>query len=93
MFCTLQLLAILARPGFTVFSRGVRTRFLNPLSDHADSRPLPPDPDSLLPVEHPDYAGDLTCPPKLLFLQARRGHTRARSKRTPPPKIHDDSDD
>lgn len=92
-FCTLQLLTILARLEFTFFSRGVKTRFLNPLYDHANNRPLPPDPDSLLPVEHPDYTGDLTCPPKLLFPQARRSHTRAHHKRTPPPKIHDDFSD
>ncbi|KDQ31757.1 hypothetical protein PLEOSDRAFT_1110937 [Pleurotus ostreatus PC15] len=81
------------RPTLTYVFRGVKTRFLNPLYDHANNRPLPPDPDSLLPVEHPDYTGDLTCPPKLLFPQARRSHTRAHHKRTPPPKIHDDFSD
>ncbi|KAF4573194.1 hypothetical protein AB1N83_005880 [Pleurotus pulmonarius] len=81
------------RPTLTYVFRGVKTRFLNPLYDHVNNRPLPPDPDSLLPVEHPDYTGDLTCPPKLLFPQARRRHTRAQSKRTPPPKVHDDFSD
>ncbi|KAL0958518.1 hypothetical protein HGRIS_000660 [Hohenbuehelia grisea] len=66
------------KPTLTYVFRGVKTEFMNPLYDHVNNRPLSPDPDSRLPPEHPDYSGDLSCPPTVLFPEAHRAQKRRR---------------
>ncbi|KAF5349263.1 hypothetical protein D9756_009469 [Leucocoprinus leucothites] len=70
----------LERPTVTYVFRGVRREYHNPLYDHKKNRPLSPPPQSLLPIEHPDYSPPVGCKPTVLFPGAPKGKRPARAK-------------
>ncbi|KAL0057230.1 hypothetical protein AAF712_016137 [Marasmius tenuissimus] len=55
------------QPFVQMVFRGVRKTYPNPYYDHKRGRPKSPDPNSLLPPEHPDYSPDLRGQPKVLW--------------------------
>lgn len=50
--------------------------------DHVRNRPISPPRGSKLPVDHPAFSPDPSCPPKLLFPEAhkRRNATKGKAK-------------
>ncbi|KIY48391.1 hypothetical protein FISHEDRAFT_58900 [Fistulina hepatica ATCC 64428] len=71
------------RPTMTYVYRGTKRVYPNPMYNPATGRARSPDPNSLLPPEHPDFTPDTRCPPKLLFpalraVAAKRHKTAAR---------------
>ncbi|KAJ3571126.1 hypothetical protein NP233_g3963 [Leucocoprinus birnbaumii] len=59
--------AHLEKPTVTYVFRGVRREYQNPLYNHRENRPLSPPPQSLLPIEHPEYSPPVGCQPTVLF--------------------------
>ncbi|TFK62640.1 hypothetical protein BDN72DRAFT_903073 [Pluteus cervinus] len=68
-------------PTVTYVFRGVRGDFPNPHFDHSKGRAKSPTPNSLLPVDHPDYSPDAHALPRLLFPPKRV--TRSMTKQEP----------
>ncbi|KAL0565372.1 hypothetical protein V5O48_016650 [Marasmius crinis-equi] len=55
------------KPFVQMVFRGVRKSYPNPYYDHKRGRPKSPNPNSLLPPEHPDYSPDLRGKAKMLW--------------------------
>ncbi|KIK07580.1 hypothetical protein K443DRAFT_673170 [Laccaria amethystina LaAM-08-1] len=68
------------KPTVAYVFRGVRREFHNPMYNLAKNRPISPPRGSKLPVEHPAFSPDPSCPPKLLFPEAHKGRNAAKAK-------------
>lgn len=82
-------------PTITYVHRGVRRTFPNPYHDPTTGLPRPPNPNSLLPPEHPDYEPDLRCVRKVLFPgpEGSRKRRRGRHAKEKKKKVVDSSDE
>ncbi|EDR10237.1 uncharacterized protein LACBIDRAFT_293531 [Laccaria bicolor S238N-H82] len=68
------------KPTVAYVFRGMRREFHNPLYNPITNRPISPPRGSKLPVEHPAFSPDPSCPPKLLFPEAHKRRTAAKGK-------------
>ncbi|KAH8829660.1 hypothetical protein DL96DRAFT_1070049 [Flagelloscypha sp. PMI_526] len=71
-------------PTITMVYRGTKRVFNNPHYDPETGRAKPPNPNSLLPLEHPDYEADFRVKPCALFPKRKKGSATSSQVRVAP---------